>query len=71
MEPYCGTSKARFEVTSKEQRDVFTVLSDYFLVHCMSADLNSKKGIARIFYRKFGQSPELTYISTTVVGKNP
>ena len=36
----------------EEQRDLFTVPTDYILVHCISADLAMGAGIAKEFARR-------------------
>ena len=36
----------------EEQRDLFTVPTDYILVHCISADLAMGAGIAKEFTRR-------------------
>jgi hypothetical protein len=36
----------------EEQRDLFTVPTDYILVHCISADLAMGAGIAKEFTKR-------------------
>ncbi|VEN48109.1 unnamed protein product [Callosobruchus maculatus] len=59
MATHTGTAKARFGVTREEHRDLFTVLDEYALAHCVARDLRRSRGIASEFQRLFGQVDEL------------
>lgn len=59
MEAYGGTGKARNGITSEEQKDLFCMPGEYSLVHCTSVDLDSRRGIARVFNKKFGRNNDL------------
>ncbi|VEN61639.1 unnamed protein product, partial [Callosobruchus maculatus] len=59
MATHTGTAKARFGVTREDYRDLFTVLDEYALAHCVARDLRMSRGIASEFQRLFGQVDEL------------
>lgn len=42
-----------------EQRDLFTVPSDYYLAHCISADFKLGAGIAKVFDEKYSMRRKL------------
>lgn len=59
MGAYGATGKARYGVTTEEQRDLFSLPEDYSLAHGFSANLHDDRGLATVFRRKFGRLPEL------------
>lgn len=46
-------------VYKEEHRDLFSVLDDYYLVHCISADFGMGKGIAVEFNKQFDMKNKL------------
>lgn len=53
--------EAIFGVTSEEQRDLFTMLREYSFAHCVAADLDFGRSIARVFDKAFGARKEQLY----------
>lgn len=56
---YGCTGQGRSGVTSKEYRDLFIMQRLYSLVHYVATDLNSRRSIARVFDKLFGERKEL------------
>ncbi|KAK4887369.1 hypothetical protein RN001_003640 [Aquatica leii] len=52
MSLYGGSGKARFEVTTEEQQNLFQTRKYYAIAHCVSEDIDMSRGVAVVFKKK-------------------